>query len=130
MYILDSDIIIWILREKLEVIQAVRNIISHDQTGISTISIAEIYKNVFPEEIPNTEFFISRQQIFVVTTEIAKSSGFYWHQFYKNNQGLSLPDCIIAATAQKEKAKLLTLNGKHFPMKDINIINPLYDFRD
>lgn len=125
MYILDSDVIIWLLRRKQEIVDAVNNISSHNQTGISTITIAEVYKNMFPEETENTELVIEKQQIFVVTSEIARSAGTYWNKFHKKCLGLSLPDCIIAATAQNEKAKLLTLNDRHFPMKDIEIYNPL-----
>lgn len=125
MYILDSDIIIWILRGKPAVIDAVNNITSHTQTGISTITIAEIYKNVFPEEIFNTELFLGRQQIFSITAEVAKTAGMYWNKLHKNCPGISLPDCLIAATAQHERAKVLTLNNKHFPMTDIEILNPL-----
>jgi len=60
-----------------------------------------------------------------VTPLIAKQGGFYWQQFHKKLQNLSLADCLIAGTANANSLILVSLNTKHFPMKDIRILNPL-----
>lgn len=91
--------------------------------AISVISIAEIYKNVYPSEIIQTEEFIKQHFIFDVDTEIAKVAGLYWQQYHKNLQDLSLADCLIAATANVNGATLVSLNKKHFPMKDIKLLD-------
>ncbi len=33
-------------------------------------------------------------------------------------------DCLIAATAKTNKAKLMTLNVRHFPINDISLEAP------
>jgi len=125
MYVLDTDIVIWILREDRRIISAISKIVGKGTTGISTITIAEVYKFAFASEFSMIEEFIDQQQIFPVSADIAKESGLYWQQFHKKLLNLSVIDCIIAATAKAYKANLLTLNTRHFPMLDIKIKNPL-----
>jgi predicted nucleic acid-binding protein len=58
-----------------------------------------------------------------VTPFVAKQGRFYWQQFHKKLQNLSLADCLIAATANVHEVTLVTLNRKHFPMKDIKLLD-------
>ena len=125
MYLLDSDILIWILRNNKNVVNQISQLKKKSELAISVISIAEIYRNIFPSEIVETEQFIKRHIIFDVDTQIAKMAGFYWQEYHKNLQNLSLTDCLIAATANTNSATLVSLNTKHFPMKDIRLLNPL-----
>ena len=125
MYVLDTDIIIWVLRGERKVISALDKLVGENKTGISTITIAEIYKFVFPLEFEKTENVIEQHQTFQVTAKIAKEAGLYWNQFHKRLLNLSLSDTLIAATAKIHGAALLTLNTRHFPMPDIKVQNPL-----
>lgn len=125
MFILDTDIVIWILRGEQKIISAIDNLIGKNKTGISTITVAELYKFAFPSEYSDNEDFINHQQIFPVTQSIAKDAGLYWNQFHKKLLNLSITDTIIAATAKSVTATLLTLNTRHFPMTDIKVASPL-----
>lgn len=93
------------------------------ELAISVISIAEIYRNIFPSEIIETEEFIKEHVIFDVDTNTAKMAGLYWKEYHKSLQNLSLADCLIAATTNINEATLVTLNNKHFPMKDIKLLD-------
>ena len=55
--------------------------------------------------------------------EIAVDAGRYRNKFYSSH-GLLLPDALIAASAKKVGAVLITLNKRHYPMKDIKIRIP------
>ena len=55
--------------------------------------------------------------------EIAVDAGKYRNKFYSSH-GLLLPDALIAASAKKVGAILITLNKRHYPMKDIKIQVP------
>ncbi len=55
--------------------------------------------------------------------EIAVDAGRYRNKFYSSH-GLLLPDALIAASAKKAGAVLITLNKRHYPMKDIKIQVP------
>lgn len=125
MYLLDTDILIWVLRGKTEIIEKVSQFKDQQALSISVISIAEIYKNIFPSELTATEDYLDQHIQLDVNSKIAKIAGLYWQQYAKNLKGLSLTDCLIAATANFNGSTLVSLNTKHFPMKDIVVINPL-----
>jgi predicted nucleic acid-binding protein len=125
MYLLDTDILIWVLRGKKDIINKVSQFKDESSLSISVISIAEIYKNIFPSELTPTEDYLLQHIQLDVNQKIAKIAGLYWQEYSKKLKNLSLTDCLIAATANVHEAKLVTLNTKHFPMKDISVINPL-----
>jgi|SRR3989344_6677035 len=125
MYLLDTDILIWVLRGKKEIIDKVLNLKDKSALSISVVSVAEIYKNIFPAELTATEDYLQQHIIFEVDWKIAKIAGLYWQQYTKKLKNLSLMDCLIAGTANINNATLVSLNIKHFPMKDIQVLNPL-----
>lgn len=125
MYLLDTDVLIWVLRGRKDVIDKVSKLKATDNISISVITIAEIYQNIFPSELVEIEEYLSRHIIFEVDQKIAKIGGLYWQQYTKRLKNLSLTDCLIAATANVNNATLVSLNTKHFPMKDIQLLNPL-----
>lgn len=125
MYLLDTDVLIWVLRGKKEIVEKVSQLKDETPLSISVISIAEIYKNIFPSELTSTDDYLAQHIQLDVNKKIAKTAGFYWQQYVKTLKNLSLTDCLIAATANFNEATLVTLNTKHFPMKDITVLNPL-----
>jgi len=124
MYLLDTDVLIWVLRGKQEIIDKVLTLKEEAPLSISVISIAEIYKNIFPAELVVTEDYLEQHIVFDVEAKIAKIAGLYWQQYGKQLKNLSLTDCVIAATANVNNLTLVTLNTKHFPMKDIEVLDP------
>lgn len=116
---------IWILRGNKKIQEEILRLSYETSLSISVISIAEIYKNIFPAELTVTEDFLEEFVIFEVDQKMAKVAGLYWQQYSKNLRNLSLADCLIAATANVNNATLVTLNTKHFPMKDVEVINPI-----
>lgn len=125
MYLIDTDILIWVLRGNKKYEDFLQNLKDKTSLSISTITIAEIYKNIYPSEIVKTDNLLNEFLTLDVTTPIAKQAGFYWQQYAKQLRNLSLTDCLIAATANANEATLVSLNTKHFPMKDITLLNPL-----
>lgn len=124
MYLLDTDVLIWVLRGKIEIVDKISLIKKNHSLAISVVSIAEIYKNIFPAELRDTEAMINQHILIDVTVPIAKDAGMYWQQYAKKFEKFSLADCLIAASAKSETAKLLTLNTKHYPMHDIEVVSP------
>jgi len=125
MYLVDTNIVIWILRGDKQYVQWFADLKQGTSLSISSVTIAEIYKNVFPSEIMSTDALINDFITWDVTAGIAKQAGLYWQQYNKKLKNLHLLDCIIAATAGINNLTLLTLNLRHFPMKDIQAEDPL-----
>lgn len=124
MYLVDTDVLIWVLRGNREYEEFLLNLKNNGPLGISTITIAEIYKNIFPSELLKTENILNEFQIYDVSAAVAKQAGLYWQEFNKRLKNLNLTDCLIAATANINNMTLVSLNVKHFPMKDIEVLNP------
>lgn len=125
MYLIDTDVLIWVIRGRQDVVEKLSLLKKKSSLCISTISIAEIYKNVFPAEFSSTGDFLSRFIIFPIGTTVAKQGGLYWQQYIKYLQKMHLNDCLIAATAREYDLTVVTLNMRHFPMKDIRVLDPL-----
>lgn len=125
MYLLDTDVLIWLIRGNQNIIESIDKIVNKRSVYISTISIAEVYKNIFPSEIINSDECIYRHGIIALDDYMAKQSGLYWRDFNKKLKNLSITDCMIAATAKINGLSILTLNTRHFPMTDIKVQNPL-----
>lgn len=122
MYLIDTDIIIWILRGNKKYEDLLQNLKYKDAISISTITIAEIYKNIYPSEMVKTENLLNELETWDVTAIIAKQAGLYWKQYSKNLKNLNITDYLIAASANINNLTLVSLNIKHFPMKDIKIL--------
>ncbi|MBI3576485.1 type II toxin-antitoxin system VapC family toxin [Candidatus Gottesmanbacteria bacterium] len=124
MYLLDTDIVIWILRAQPSLVRFLKFLAIEESIGISTMTIGEVYQHILPAEILTTEDFFDRHTVFPVTREIAKQGGLYWQQYHLKLAKLTISDCLVAATAKSQNATLYTLNLRHFPMTDINIGRP------
>jgi len=83
---------------------------------ISAISIAELYSEVKGnQERRDLDYFISLFEVHPITKVIAIDAGALRQNWYKSH-GMGLADALIAATADFNQMKLLSLNEKHFGM--------------
>lgn len=122
MYLIDTDILIWVLRGNKRYTDLLQKLKDKSSLSVSTITIAEIYKNIYPAEIIKTENLLNEFQSLNVDSTVAKQAGLYWQQFIKVLKNLSLADCLIAATANINNTMLVSLNIRHFPMTDIKLL--------
>lgn len=121
-FLLDSDISIWIIRGDSKTIEAVSKIANDQPVVISILTVSEIYKNSFSEEEPSNRYFFRWHNQLPINFAIAKLAGEYWNKYRSVN--INLIDYLIAATCKINRLTLLTMNTKHYPMKDIKVINP------
>ncbi len=122
-YLLDSDVSIWIMRGNEKIIDLVSKLTGNSPAVISILTVAEIYKNSLAgEENSNRRFFELHHQL-PIDLSIARIAGEYWQKYRSINS--NIVDYLIAATCKIHKLTLLTRNTKHFPMKDIKVINPV-----
>ncbi len=124
MFILDTDVIIWLFRNNPDKIAAIKVVINKEVTIISTITVAEFCQNIFPSEVIAFEDLLNNLTIIPVDLPVAKLAGAYWQEHHKKLKNLSLDDCLVAATAKQQNAKVLTYNRHHFPMSDIKVVTP------
>lgn len=83
---------------------------------LSTITVAELYSGLKGKaEEKMLEALLKRFQIIPVTASIAQKGGLFKNKYFKSH-GVGIADSVIAATAELEGTRLVTLNIKHFPM--------------
>jgi predicted nucleic acid-binding protein len=118
-YLLDTDVIIEILRSREGIVSQVEELFSAGHNLFySPISKAEIYQGIRKGEELNTARFFDQLDCLVIDDEIGEKAGSYLKIFRKSHN-LELADALIAASASQAKATLFTFNRRHYPMKDI-----------
>ncbi len=120
----DTNILIDHLKGKTEATSVLQDCI-HNKIflGCSVITIIELLSGMRPGEESKLELFLSGFEIIHVTGKIAKVAGIYMNK-YRKSHGINMADAIIAASTKYTDAKLYTLNTKHYPMSDIEVIKP------
>ena len=122
--LIDTDVIIDHLRGE-EKARDFLKMIKAEEADIfySIITKAELYSGVRPKEEVKVIGLLSSMKEVNIDGEIAVSAGRYRKKYHASH-GLLLPDALIAASAKITEAVLVTLNKKHYPMKDIQIQIP------
>ena len=120
--LVDTDVLIDFFRGYEKAISFIEKFSS--QIILSPIVVAELYAGVKgANELSVLDNFVSHFRVVPITKDIAKAGGLYKRDFGKSH-GVGLADAILAATVEKEKAELKTLNVKHYPM--IRSLKPAY----
>lgn len=124
MLLFDTNILIDHLKGKTEATQILQGSIQTEHIlGCSVITKVELLSGMRPEESPQLELFLSVFEQIDVTRKIADIAGMYMNQ-YRKSHGINIADAIIGATAKHTGSRLYTLNLKHYPMKEIDIVKP------
>src|SRR5205807_205733 len=111
---LDTDILVDYSRCRPEAVSFMRGL--PGRAMISAVTVAELYAGVREgRERQDMDRFVSESIVISVDISIAERGGLIGRQF-RPSHGTGLADTIIAATAEIERATLVTLNSKHFPM--------------
>ena len=122
--ILDSDVIIEVLRGRADVIEGAYALETSATPSYCTpISVAEVYAGVrLGEEEVTRAFFEARGEV-VLDAATGRRAGLYLAR-YAQSHGVEIADALIAAAATTSELRLWTLNRKHYPMDDIQFFEP------
>ena len=115
--LVDTDILIDFLRGKEKVRKFLLSVSEESTLYCSVITVAEIYAGMREEEKEKTDDLLDSLNIVEINRAVAEKAGRYKYKIRR--QQLELDDCMIAASAFYVKALLVTGNGKHYPMSDI-----------
>ena len=117
MILIDSDIIIWILRGKSDIKDKLEGFIKdiEEKVFITPIQVSEIYAGLKEKERIDTALFLETIPCVDIDYQIGKLAGEFLNLYHKSH-GITLSDSIIAACSKIYNLKLWTLNKKHYPM--------------
>lgn len=122
--LLDTDVLIDHLRGEAAARSLLLDLAAAEQPpAISVITVAGIEAGLRAAERPQVEALLSSLQTLSVDAAIARQAGRYRMTFGQSH-GVLLPDALIAATALQHEKTLYTLNRKHYPMADLEVIVP------
>jgi len=117
--LLDTDLLVDYFRGRIQALAFFRA--RSEPILISAITVAELYAGVREgEERRGVEQFLDLIEIIPVDAEIARKGGLYCRD-YGPSHGVVLADALIAATAELQQARLVTLNARHFPMVEVQV---------
>jgi len=123
-YLLDSDVLIWQLRDQQETVALLARL---SKTGIltcSVVSVVEIQAGVRHGEEKKTNALLDSLKTYDVTPAIAKLAGKFIRDYRTKGITLDFVDSIIAATAMIHGLTLFTYNIKHYPMPEVKLYSP------
>lgn len=123
-YLLDSDVLIWQLRDQQETVALLARL---SKTGIltcSVVSIVEIQAGVRRGEEEKTNALLDSLKAYDVTSIIANLAGKFIRDYRAKGITLDFVDSIVAATAATHSLTLLTYNVKHYPMPEVKLYSP------
>jgi predicted nucleic acid-binding protein len=118
--LIDTDVLIDYLRDQPASVAYLEELSL--PVYVSAVTVAELYAGVRDgRERIALDQFVRSFRIVAIDEEIAVRAGILRRDYGKSH-GTGLADAIIAATAEMQQARLVTLNDKHFPMlKDVVI---------
>jgi predicted nucleic acid-binding protein len=112
--LLDTDVLVDYCRQSPHAVQYLRALPSRPM--VSPITVGELYAGVREgRERQDLDRLISRTIVVAVDVSIAERGGLISRQ-YRPSHITGFADALIAATAEIERATLVTLNIMHFPM--------------
>ncbi len=122
--LLDSDVIIDVLRGRTPTIAALRDL---EATGIPTycctVSWAEVFAGLRSGEESRTEAFFDARGDLALDARTGRRAGAYLAR-YARSHGLEIADALVAAAATTAGLHLWTLNVRHYPMDDVRLYRP------
>ena len=116
-YLLDSDVLIWLLRGRPETLQRLEAL--EGPFGVSVISRAEIWAGAREEERHQIEELFLSLRTYPVDAAVADVAGRLLKEHQRRGRRLELADGLIAATAITHGLSIVTYNVSHFPMPEL-----------
>jgi predicted nucleic acid-binding protein len=122
--LLDSDVIIGILRGRAELSASLRALATDGTpTYCCAVSWAEIFAGIRAGEETRTEAFFDARGEIPIDAMTGRRAGAYLSR-YARSHGLQLADALVAAAATTAGLHLFTLNVRHYPMDDLRLYRP------
>lgn len=120
--LLDSDVIIANLRNEASVTEFLDRLLEKGAVlYVCPIAYAEIHAGRRSGEDEAIGDFFRSVECLPIDGPVGEKAGEYLRTFSKS-AGVKIADALVAATAYCHQIGLYTLNRKHYPMKDIEVI--------
>ena len=118
----DSDVLIWHLRGHQKAARLLKKLHQREEYSlwIGPMQRAEILFHMRPEEERGTVAFLAQFASAAIDQRIVDRAAALYRQWHPSH-GVDVNDALLAATVQETGGKILCLNTKHYPMRDVRV---------
>lgn len=113
--LIDSDIIIWWLRNNEKVIAQLKKLHAEYPLFTTPVTVAEIWSGARKNEENTISDIFQSIEVLTIDKETGKLAGGFVNTYGKSHS-VELADSLIAATVIIHDLKIWTMNLKHYPM--------------
>lgn len=118
-FLLDTDVIIWHLRGRMETAEALKEIQRYGVPSCSVLSVLEVQLGMKKGEEGKTLCFLDALKLFAVDRSIANHGARLIREQRSKGITLDIPDAVIAATCLEHHLVLLTYTTRHYPISGL-----------
>lgn len=118
----DSDVLIWHLRGSRKAAKLLKELHRREDYSlwIGLVQRAEIVFHMRPEEERGMLAFLAQFASAPIDQKVVDRAAALYRQWHPSH-GIDVNDAILAATVEETGGKILCLNKKHYPMRDIRV---------
>ncbi len=122
-FLLDSDVLIWLLRGRADTIEMVERLQEESPVslGCSSLSVLEIWTGVRPGEERKTSALIDALRVISVDSVIARRAAMLLSSRRRQRDPREWIDAVIAATCLELHMTLVTYNLRDYPYREISL---------
>lgn len=122
-FLLDSDVLIWLLRGRTETVDLVGRLQRETPAALacSVLSILEIWTGIRPGEERKTQALLESLRVVPVDTSIARRAASLLLLRRRQRDPREWIDALIAATCLERHLTLVTYNTRDYPYRDISL---------
>ena len=119
--LLDSDVVIWLLRGRQSIVDLCTDLASSSRLGISVITWSEVLAGMRESERGPTYRLLESYATLGIDQPIARRAGEIMLAERRRGTTLHVPDSLIGATAIEHAIPLYTCNPRHYPMAELDL---------
>lgn len=120
-YLIDSDVIIWALRGRPEIVELLLSLSDEETIACSAINVLEVEAGAKPSEMKAVRQHLGSYEILPVRSLTAqKAAEILRLSSHKPHRG-EWADAVIAATALLNDLTLVTFNTRHYQYHGLSL---------
>ena len=120
-YLIDSDVIIWVLRGRSELVELLLNLSEEESIACSAINVLEVEVGAKPSEMKAVRQHLESYEILPVLPSTARKAAEILRSSSRKPHRGEWADAIIAATALLNDLTLVTFNKQHYQYRGLSL---------